>query len=180
MPCRISPRRITSQAAASTRHAPAASHQILWGRLETSPWRFGMPAKLGVVVGQRSIAAYSRGQDHPPAANDSAVSAAAPATIPPPNRHRRLPRISSGTGRNRLNLMRQRLKTHPASQCFPRKKSASEIASSIITKVVSWPMRKQFSSGALQQQAIRVTHLRGAGQNQANNNAAASEADCQI
>src|ERR1035441_792739 len=96
----MSPLRITSHAAASTTHTPAASSKTLGGRLEKSPWRFGMPAYRGVVMGKRRTATYCQGQDHPATANDIAISAAPPAIMPPPNLQRRLPTISNGMGRS--------------------------------------------------------------------------------
>src|ERR1019366_4856522 len=169
----MSPLRITSHAAASTTHNPAASSKTLGGRLEKSPWRCGMPAYRGVVMGKRRTATYCQGQDHPATANDIAISAAPPATMPPPNLQRRLPTISNGMGRNRLYLMRHKLSTHPAAKCLPRNKRASDSASTGMRTTRSRPMKKQCSSGMLQHMAMAAIHRRGAGQKQEKNQASA-------
>src|ERR1035438_8696766 len=92
----MSPLRITSHAAASTTNVPAASSKKLGGRLEKSPWRFGIVAYRGVVIGKRRTATYCQGQDHPATAKEIAISTTPPATMPPPNLQRRLPTISNG------------------------------------------------------------------------------------
>src|ERR1019366_4478391 len=164
----MSPLRITSHVATSTAHVPTASSQILGGRLEKSPWRFGMPAYRGVVTGKWRTATYCQGQDQPATANEIAISAAPPATMPPPNLQRRLPTISNGMGRNRLYLMRHKLRTHPAAKCLPRNKRASDTASTGMRTIRSRPMKKQCSSGMLQHMAIAAIHRRGAGQKKKN------------
>src|SRR5271157_835715 len=126
------------------------------------------------------MAAYRQGQDQPPTANDIATSAPTPAATPPPNFQSRFPAISSGMGRNRLYLMRHRLKTQPAAKCRPRKNRAIETASASMITGTSWPTRKLFSRGKLQQHAMAVIHFRGAGQNQTNSRTAAAEIVCQI
>src|SRR5208283_4469941 len=104
----------------------------------------------------RSSATYRHGQDHPPTANEIPSSAAPPAQSPPPNFHSLLPTIKSGSGRNRLYLIRQKLRTHPAAKCLPWKNNAIATASTIRIMATSRPPMKHSSSGALQQQAIAV------------------------